>query len=143
MVADFHYRSLVSVICEKLANPADMEGFHYEPYELKWMSQPSSDPIGVHGELYTSPAFLDAHREVQNLPAEPGCNLPQVVLALMFWLDATLLTSFGDTKLWPLYMCFGNESKYRRCKPTDNLCNHVAYFEAVRYLYHSYIRIID
>jgi hypothetical protein len=135
LVADFHHRSLVSVMREKISNPADMEGFHYEPYDLKWKSQPSSDPISVHGELFTSPAFMDAHQEVQNLPAEPGCDRPRVVLALMFWSDATHLTSFGEAKLWPLYMYFGNESKYRRCKPTQNLGNHVAYFQAVRYIF--------
>ena len=133
VVADFHHRSLVSIIREKLSNPTDAEGFHYEPYDLKWQPQASSEPIGVHGELYTSPAFLDAHRELQDLPAEPNCDLPRVVLALMFWSDATLLTSFGETKLWPLYMYFGNESKYRHCKPSENLCNHVAYFQTVRW----------
>ncbi|KAG2067230.1 hypothetical protein BDR04DRAFT_1129692 [Suillus decipiens] len=34
-----------------------------------------------------------------------------------------------DDELWPTYMYFGNESKYRRCKPSCNLSNHVAYFE--------------
>ncbi|KAH7917271.1 hypothetical protein BV22DRAFT_1026716, partial [Leucogyrophana mollusca] len=29
----------------------------------------------------------------------------------------------------PLYVYFGNESKYRRCKPSCNLCAHVAYFQ--------------
>src|ERR1700692_4795001 len=49
----------------------------------------------------------------------------------MFWSDATQLTSFGNAKLWPTYMYFGNESKYRRCKPSCHLSNHVAYFETV------------
>ena len=38
------------------------------------------------------------------------------------------LTAFGDTKLWPLYLFFGNDSKYLRCKPTSHLCKHVTYF---------------
>jgi hypothetical protein len=58
--------------------------------------------------------------------------LPRHIIALMFASDATQLTSFGDTSLWPLYMIFGNESKYRRCKPTLHLCHHVAYFRKVR-----------
>lgn len=49
----------------------------------------------------------------------------------MFWSDTTQLTSFGNAKLWPTYMYFGNESKYRHCKPSLNLSNHVAYFEMV------------
>ncbi|KAG1857827.1 hypothetical protein F4604DRAFT_1931350 [Suillus subluteus] len=47
----------------------------------------------------------------------------------MFWSDSTHLTTFGNAKLWPLYMYFGNESKYHCCKPTCNLSNHVAYFQ--------------
>jgi hypothetical protein len=54
-----------------------------------------------------------------------------VVLALMFWSDSTHLASFGNSKLWPCYMFFGNESKYRRCKPSCRLCSHVAYFNHV------------
>lgn len=133
---DLYHRSLVEVIKEKLSNPADCEHFHYQPYELYW--QPTSDtgdPIRVHGELYTSPAFLDAHIALQDLPCEPGCTLPRVVVALMFASDATHLTSFGDAKLWPCYLYFGNESKYRRSKPTCKLCNHVAYFQTVRHLH--------
>jgi hypothetical protein len=62
------------------------------------------NPVRVQGELYTSPAFVDAHQELQDSPAEPGCNLPRVIAALMFWSDATHLTAFGNAKLWPLYM---------------------------------------
>ncbi|KAH7904490.1 hypothetical protein BJ138DRAFT_1019091 [Hygrophoropsis aurantiaca] len=72
---------------------------------------------------------MDAHKEVQGLPNEPGCDRPKVVVALQFWSDSTHLTSFGNAKLWPLYLWFGNESKYRRCKPSCHLCNHIAYFQ--------------
>lgn len=130
-VGDLYHRSLVSVIREKLAKPQDDRHFHYEPFELYWRPTNISADERVHGELYTSPAFLDAHRELQDSPGEPGCNLPKVVVAMMFWSDGTHLTSFGNAKLWPCYLFFGNESKYRRCKPSCHLCNHVAYFQAV------------
>jgi hypothetical protein len=126
-----HYRPLVSVIREKITNSQDMPNFHYEPFELFWKPNDASSDQRVQGELYTSPAFLDAHHDLQESPGEPGCMLPRVVVAMMFWSDATLLTSFGNAKLWPCYLFFGNESKYLRCKPTSNLCNHVAYFQAV------------
>jgi Plavaka transposase len=130
VVENFHYRPLVSVIREKMSRQCDDLHFHYEPYTLLW--QPSGDrEIRLHGELYTSPAFIDAHDALQNSPLEPNCELPRVIVALMFWSDATHVTNFGNTKLWPLYMFFGNESKYRRCKPSSNLCEHVAYFERV------------
>ncbi|KIJ19525.1 hypothetical protein PAXINDRAFT_69491, partial [Paxillus involutus ATCC 200175] len=62
-------------------------------------------------------------------PPEPGCDLPQAVVALMFWSDSTQLTQFGTVKLWPLYVFFGSESKYRRSQPSNNLCSHAAYFQ--------------
>ena len=134
-VGDFHYRPLVSVIREKLSNKRDHSHFHYEPFELLWTPFPGSEDVRVHGELYNSPAFLDAHRELQESPKEPGCDLPRVILAMMFSSDATHLTSFGTAKLWPCYLFFGNESKYRRCKPTCHLCEHVAYFQSVTLLF--------
>jgi Plavaka transposase len=135
VIEKFHYRPLMSVIREKVSRQCDDSQFHYEPYTLLW--QPSGDraEIRLHGELYTSPAFIDAHNALQDSPPEPNCELPRIVVALMFWSDSTHLTNFGNTKLWPLYMFFGNESKYRRCKPSSNLCEHVAYFERVYLLY--------
>jgi hypothetical protein len=132
LTADLYHRPLVSVIREKLANEKHDELFHYQPYELLWNSGQSERPIRVHGELYTSEAFIQAHRELQISPPEPGCDLERVIVALMFWSDSTHLTSFGNSKLWPCYMFFGNESKYRRCKPSCRLCSHVAYFNHVR-----------
>jgi hypothetical protein len=130
-VVCLYHCSLVSIIREKLANSSDDANFHYEPYDLFWQPTEDSDKVRVHGELYASPAFCEAHRELQESAGEPGCDLPRVVVALMFSSDATHLTSFGNAKLWPLYLFFGNESKYRRCKPACNLCNHVAYFQNV------------
>jgi len=131
LVGDFYHRSLVSVIREKLANVQDMKQFHLEPFELFWRPSSKVPDVRVHGELYTSVAFVEAHRELQNAPREPDCDLPRVVVALMFWSDAMELTSYGTAHLWPAYLYFGNESKYRRCKPSNHLCNHVAYFQAV------------
>jgi hypothetical protein len=131
VVGDFYHRNLVEVIKEKLSNPDHDDHFHYEPYELKWQSNENSPPVRVHGEMYTSQAFLDAHNALQSSPPEDGCTLPRHVIALMFSSDSTNLTAFGDATLWPIYLFFGNESKYRRCQPTCNLGNHVAYLRKV------------
>ena len=131
LVTDFYHRSILSIIQEKLANPVDDQHFHYEPYSLHWQPDQLPDPVKVYSEFYTSPAFMDAHRDLQSSPPERGCNLQRCIVALMFASDATQLCSHSEVKLWPLYLFFGNESKYRRCKPTDNLCNHVAYFQGV------------
>jgi hypothetical protein len=135
VIGNLYHRSFVSIIREKLSDPHDSQHFHYEPFELFWKPTDSSDDIRVHGELYTSPAFLEAHRELQDFPGEPGCDLPRVVVAMMLSSDATHLTTFGNAKLWPGYLFFGNESKYHRCKPTCHLCNHFAYFQPVSLSY--------
>jgi hypothetical protein len=117
----------VAVLREKLANAWDDKLFHYEPYQLRWAPPHLDGKVSIYGDLYTSAAFHEAHSDLQESPAEPECNL----LWLMFWSDATQLTTFGNAKLWPTYMYFGNESKYHRCKPSCNLSNNVAYFEMV------------
>ena len=128
-VSDFYCRSLLSIIRERVSDPNGHHLFHYEPYELLWRHV--NRDIRVHGELYTSKIFLDAHHELLESPGEPGCTLPRRIVALMFWSDATHLTSFGDAKLWPLYVFFGNQTKYSRGQPSAKLCNHVAYFQTV------------
>lgn len=136
-VEDFYHKSLVSIIQERIRNDArDNSHFHFEPFELLWnperLGDLSTAPIRLQGELYTSPAFIATHQELQLATGEPDCCLPRVVVGLMFWSDATHLTNFGSAKLWPLYLLFGNDSKYQRCKPSRNLCEHAAYFEHVR-----------
>lgn len=130
-VQDFNYRSLISILEERIKDPVQAAHFHYEPYELLWHPPHRDRDVKVHGELFTSSAFLDIHRELQESPPEPGCELPRVVAAYMFWSDATQLSTFGNQKLWPLYVYFGNESKYRRCQPSNNSCSHAAYFQTV------------
>ncbi|KIM83849.1 hypothetical protein PILCRDRAFT_68884 [Piloderma croceum F 1598] len=127
VVDNFYYRSLVSVIHEKISgmNAANHHLFHMEPYEMLWQTENHQQPVCVQGELYTLPSFVDAYQKLQDSPPEPGCNLLRAIIALMFWFDVTPLTSFGNAKLWPLYLFFGNKSKYRRCKPLCHLCEHL------------------
>lgn len=126
-----HHRKLVSVIREKIMRPSCYPHLHFEPYEMFWQPNEQAEPVRVHGELYTSAAFIEAHRELQESPGELGCNLQRVVLGLMFASDTTHLTTFSDNKLWPVYLAIGNESKYRRSKPSCEAFEHVAYFETV------------
>ncbi|KAI9059487.1 hypothetical protein FKP32DRAFT_1657872 [Trametes sanguinea] len=125
------YRPLQDVIATVCASELSA-GFHYTPYRKLW--QPPSGPDGqippletVHGELYTSQAFLDAHLELQRSPPEPGCTLPRAVIACMPWSDSTHLAEYGNASLWPTYMLFGNQTKYERGRPSSNACHHVAY----------------
>jgi len=128
---ELHYRSLVEVIRERISNSHTGSQFHLEPYEMLWKPTDRHKEVKMHGKIYTSPAFHEVHDSLQSSPSEPNCDLPRVVVALMFWLDATHLTQFGTSQLWPCYLFLGNESKYRRCTPSCNLCSHVAYFQKV------------
>ena len=130
-VGKLRHRKLVSVIREKILRPSSHPHFHLEPYKLYWQPSETSEPVRVHGELFSSDAFIDAHRDLQDSPGEPGCELPRVVVGLMFASDGTHLTAFSNAKLWPVYLAMGNESKDRRSKPSCQAFEHVAYFESV------------
>lgn len=128
---ELEHRSLTSIIRDRITNPDIHPHLHFQPYELYWRPEPEAEPVRVHGELYTSDAFVAAHRELQQTPREPDCTLERVVVGMMFASDATHLTSFGDAKLWPLYVALGNESKYRRGEPSNQCFEHAAYFQSV------------
>jgi hypothetical protein len=49
----------------------------------------------------------------------------------MFGSDETVLAQFGTAKLWPLYVSYANESKYRRGKMSLRLVEQLAYLEKV------------
>ncbi|KAJ3530549.1 hypothetical protein NMY22_g8529 [Coprinellus aureogranulatus] len=128
-VPDFHYRPLVPIIKEKLQSATQQENFHTLGCELRWKPGECKQDVRVYGELYNSPVFIQAYEDLQNMPPEPDCNRPRHIVGLMFASDATMLASFGSAKVWPCYMFFGNDSKYKRSKPSEKLFETVAYFE--------------
>ncbi|TFK68774.1 hypothetical protein BDN72DRAFT_650911 [Pluteus cervinus] len=126
-VPGFYHRSLVSIVKEGCSG-ANSKDFHWHPFEEHWT--PPWDPSRterVHGELYTSPAFLEADRKLQELPPEPDCDLPRAIAALMFFSDATHVAQFGQAKLWPVYVYLGNQSKYDRGRPSTHSAYTLAF----------------
>ncbi|KIJ11125.1 hypothetical protein PAXINDRAFT_52664, partial [Paxillus involutus ATCC 200175] len=115
--------------------------FHMTPFEQFWKTS-DERVLKVYSEAYSSPAMLDAYKEINALPRAPGDNYERVVASLMLWSDATQLANFGDASLWPIYLFFGNQSKYTHSKPTAGACHHVAYIPTLpddfqdTYLYH-------
>jgi hypothetical protein len=105
----------------------------------------------VHGELYSSDSFLEVHADLQNLkwkiqhspmPHElKTCMYEWTVAMLMVYSDATMPYTFSNLKLWPIYIYFGNLSKYFRCQPTANAVEHIAYIPGVRYSRTHFITI--
>ncbi|KAJ7290637.1 hypothetical protein C8J57DRAFT_1611754 [Mycena rebaudengoi] len=125
-VPGLHHRNLTQVIKSVLEDRSS-RFFHYTPFKQFWQPSPDQPAQQIYDEIYSSAAFLDAHAEIQRQPAEPGCTLERVIAALMFWSDSTHLANFGTASLWPLYLFFGNQSKWVRGKPRAGACHHVAY----------------
>ena len=75
-VREFCHQKLLSVIKEKITGLKMTHQFHFEPCKLLWHPPDLPEPVHVQGELYNSPAFIDAHQDLQCSPGEPGCNLP-------------------------------------------------------------------
>ncbi|KAJ3510729.1 hypothetical protein NMY22_g15881 [Coprinellus aureogranulatus] len=128
----FRYRSIVSVIKEKLSSQEESCMFHYYPYEATWKRTSDSPQVQLYGEAYASADFRNAHEALQRQPRTlRDSGLERVVVALMLWSDSTQLTSFGGASLWPCYLFIGNESKYRRGEPSRSLGRQIAYFMKV------------
>jgi hypothetical protein len=87
-----------------------MNGYSYLLYcQLLAKFQLNTGPQCVQ----CSTSKLDCHDSVPNstpLAVDQLSSSELVIVALMFWSDVTHLTSFGDAKIWPFYMFFGNES---------------------------------
>ncbi|KAJ7141092.1 hypothetical protein C8R44DRAFT_596097, partial [Mycena epipterygia] len=129
-VPGLHFRNLTQTIKSALEDPSSRH-FHYTPFKHYWQPSPDEPAQRIYDEIYSSNAFIQAHEKLQRQPAEPNCTLERVVLALMWWSDSTHLANFGTASLWPLYLWFGNLSKWIRGKPRAAACHHVAYMPKV------------
>jgi hypothetical protein len=107
--------------------------FHLLPYKL-FHRKPSSEEERIFSEVYDSNVFQAEHDKVQQAPLPDDdltCSRPRVVASMMCWSDSTHLTSFGNAKLWPIYLSLGNLSKYIRVQPTSGAFMHLAYIPSL------------
>lgn len=133
-VNDFWYRPILPLMRTILTASPVSKRFNFVPYRQWWTRPESSDPPSrVYDELYTSDSWLEEHQKVQEivLPNEEADTYPRAIAGLMFWSDSTHLAEFGQAKLWPIYMAFGNQSKYERAKPGNRALLHLAYLPSV------------
>ncbi|KAL0569737.1 hypothetical protein V5O48_012225 [Marasmius crinis-equi] len=140
-VNDFYYRDLLETITSAFKNPLSLK-FHLSPFKLFHVSADDQEPTRVYSELYNSDSFIQEHDRVQRAELPPGesCRRERVVAALMFWSDATQLANFGDAKLWPIYLFFGNLSKYIRATPSSGACHHIAYIPSLPDIFDDFAR---
>ncbi|KAF9565462.1 hypothetical protein CPC08DRAFT_629854 [Agrocybe pediades] len=124
------HRSLVATI-KSVFQDSDSSSFHFSPFRLFWKATPASPPERVIAELYNSEAFIEEHTKIQKQPPEPGPQYKTAIAAMTLWSDSTHLANFGTASLWPIYMFFGNESKYSRAKPSKFSAQHIAYLPSL------------
>jgi hypothetical protein len=129
-ISGFHYRPLIEVIRAAFAD-AQARAFHLSPFKRLWKDPVDGHEERIYDELYTSDAWLEAQDDLQKLPKVSGCTLERVVAGLMFFSDATHLANFGTAKAWPLYVYFGNLTKYLRSSPTSGSCHLVGFLPSV------------
>jgi len=134
-VPGFHFRSIISVVKAAFESPL-ADHFHLSPYKLFRKSPTTNEDERIFSELYDSDAFIKVHDNIQRHgclpPDDLGCMRERIIAALMFWSDSTHLTDFGTAKIWPIYLFFGNLSKYIRMRPASGACHHLAYIPTVR-----------
>ena len=126
------YRKLTTVIQATFSSPLSSH-FHFSPFMLFHQS-PSSEEQRVFSKVYNSDVCIDEHDNIQCAllpPDEPLCKLEKVLAILMIWSDSTHVANFGTAKLWPIYLLFGNISKYIRGQPNSGTCQHVAYIPSL------------
>lgn len=129
-IPGFHYRPLVAVIRSAFAD-IQASAFHLFPFKRLWKDPLDDHQERVFEELYTSDSWLEAQEDLQRQPRELGCSLERVIAGLMLFSDATHLATFGTAKAWPIYLYFGNLTKYARSAPTSGACHLVGFLPSV------------
>lgn len=96
-----------------------------------WQSPMTGEEQPVYDELYTSDAWNEAQEEVLKQRRTDGCKLERVIAGLMLWSDLTHLAQFGRASAWPIYLFFGNLSKYARDSADGQACHPIAFIPPV------------
>jgi Plavaka transposase len=118
---------ITTLIRDKFEGPMFTK-FHLSPFKLFCKHPYQNKDERIYSEMTDSDVFINEHDKVQCAPTDdPPCKCEKVIAALMFWSDATHLATFGTAKVWPIYMLFGNMSKYVRCQPNSGATKHVVY----------------
>jgi hypothetical protein len=76
-------------------------------------------------EVYNSDAMFNKH--IKLLKDFSNSQYKIVIAAILSWSNLTHLANFGTALLWPVYLFFGNVSKYVWGKPTLFMAQHIAY----------------
>ena len=132
------YRSLVDLLVAKVQDPSYSSSFEYTPFTEWWCPPGSTKPIWIYGEAYSSDVAVHLHEEIKAIPPPPEHpEIESVVVMLMLGSDTTHLAEFGTASLWPIYVLFGNMSKYDRSRTSEFAACHLAYLPKVPHMFSS------
>jgi hypothetical protein len=131
---EVYHRKLLDVIKAALSEPA-AEKFHIFPFKEFWKPGPGEPEERIYSETYTGDRWNEEYAKIRATNQNgPHNNLEAFLVALMIWSDSTSLAQFGNAQLWPIYIYFGNQSKYSRAQPSSFAAHHVAYMPKVLFL---------
>lgn len=131
-VPGVRYRSLIDLITSKVQDPSGSQSFVHTPFTEWWCPPGSTTPVRIYGEAHSSNVAARLFEQIKGIPPPvDGPQVDNVVVLLMLGSDETHLANFGTASLWPIYMFFGNMSKYDTCKPSEFAACHVAYLPKV------------
>ena len=132
-VHGIQHRSLVDLIISKVQQSSTSKPFTGTPFTEWWCPPQSTKPIRIYGEAYSSDVAIKLYEDIKKVPPPPDHpNIQSVVVLVMLGSDATHLADFGTASLWPVYVFFGNESKYETSKQSQSPAYHLAYLPKVR-----------
>jgi Plavaka transposase len=138
-VPSLFIRSIPHLIRRLASTESHSRKWTWEAQEGFWRVKNEGEErtLRVYGEVTSSQAFLDAEKQIRIRSRIAECSLPRAVVALMVWSDSTHLGDFTDASLHPVYLGFGNESKYTRGEPTSRAIHEVALLPKARHLLDS------
>ena len=77
--------------------------------------------------MYESDAWIELQEKSDALPVGSEGRMENVIAAIQLYSDATLVAAFGGKTAWPIYLQFGNQSKYCRAKPNLSTTLQIAF----------------
>ncbi|KAK7439000.1 hypothetical protein VKT23_017706 [Stygiomarasmius scandens] len=87
------------------------------------------------GPSYVLQAEDEEHERIQKQdweqhqrdPEYVESDIPNTIAGIMTWSDTTKVGQWEDESMWPIYLYFGNQSKYKCAKPSSFVAHHLAY----------------
>ena len=135
-ISDIHYRPLTEVI-KAACQSSQAKEFHWVPFKLFHQSQTGDPPERAYSDIYNSSAMLEEDARIRTMERHRSdresddADTEVATLAMLLWSDSTHLTNFGTASLWPVYLYFGNLSKYTRGRPNAHAAYHIAHIPSV------------